>query len=785
MAKLADLKKTCNVLHLHPIPTKNAINKVTGEREKVLSMQDCIRAIQQYYLEQRKENGTYRKSIEYILKMESPMLALLIKHKKKEDQDAIWDNDNEDWLWEEKIDGNRAILCYDPKTGFDMYSRNLSVTDQLPINYGEKILWPKMDLHELTIPFVLDCEIVPKNKEIDKTGEFVPVADTQLNLISSILSLNTDDSKKVQERNPVKFVTFDILYLNDKPLFDLTLRQRKQYLHVLMPHLINAGVPIEEPLTLQPKQDKLDFYNRILLAGGEGVVVKDLNSKYDTTGRRAGEWCLSGNTMITLADGSKESIKNIVENKMQVNVLSYNEISGALESKPIVNWFNNGKKDDWVGIRVYNKRDRSKNNNKIVHNTVKCTSKHRFYRNEYIEAQNVQVGDKLLCRDYTINNEQKQVLLGLLLGDGHFNLKHNDNNVFGFSQSYKNVEFYEYIKSIFINVINAEDDSVSGFGSNMKSFRTFKFQSMIDFINEYSCNGVRNYDKILSDIDEIGIAIWFQSDGYFSGDDRFVIATGNIPVDKLNMWKEKMSNKYNTKNTGTVDNTSMRFGVDLSRIMFNNIIKYIHPSMLYKCKNYNQSEFIKIKPITVGSYMIPVTIKKDYFNDTDIAYDIEVKDNHNYFANDILVHNCKIKRSVSQAMSVEGLGDTIDAFVIGFEEGTPGTANEGRVASLKFGVELLDSSNEPILDPSGDPITHHIATVGGLTDELKDAITTKDVFGNVALKQEVYGRVASIDGQDLSSRNLRFAHAVLVNWRIDRSADTCKIRKDILEKLVL
>lgn len=436
MAKLADLKKTCEVLHLHPIPTKNAINKDTGEREKVLSMNDCIHAIQQFYLEQRKQNGTYRKSIEYILAMDSPMLALLIKHKKKEDQDAIWDNNNEDWIWEEKIDGNRALLCYDPATGFDMYSRNLSVTDQLPINYGEKILWPKLDLSQLTIPFVLDCEIVPQNKEIDKTGEFVPVADTQLNLISSILSLNEEDSKKVQEKNPVKFVTFDILYLNDKPMFDLTLRQRKEYLHKLLPFLVKAGVPIEEPLTLQQGQDKLAFYNSILNAGGEGVVVKDLNSKYDISGKRAGEWV-------------------------------------------------------------------------------------------------------------------------------------------------------------------------------------------------------------------------------------------------------------------------------------------------------------------------------------------------------------KIKRSVSQAMSAEGLGDTIDAFVIGFEEGEKGTKNEGKVASLKFGIELLDQFNEPILDQSGDPVTHHIATVGGLTDELKDAITTKDIFGNVALKQEIYGKVASIDGQDLSSRNLRFAHAVLVAWRIDRSANTCKIRKDILEKLVL
>ena len=436
MAKLADLKKTCEVLHLHPIPTKNAIDKNTGERYKTLSISDCVHAIQQFYLEQRKQNGTYRKSIEYILAMESPMLAMLIKHHKQEVQDAIWDNNNNDWIWEEKIDGNRALLCYDPATGFDMYSRNLSVTDQLPINYGEKILWPKLDLSELTIPFVLDCEIVPQNKEIDKTGEFVPVADTQLNLISSILSLNEEDSKKVQEKNPVKFVTFDILYLNDKPMFDLTLRERKQYLHKLMPYLVKAGVPIEEPLTLQQGDNKLDFYNRILAAGGEGVVVKNLNSKYEIGGERSGAWT-------------------------------------------------------------------------------------------------------------------------------------------------------------------------------------------------------------------------------------------------------------------------------------------------------------------------------------------------------------KIKRSVSQAMSAEGLGDTIDAFVIGFDEGEVGTKNEGKVASLKFGVELLDTSNEPILDPSGDPLIHHIATVGGLTDALKDAITTKDVFGNVALKQEIYGKVASIDGQDLSSRNLRFAHAVLVAWRIDRSADTCKIRKDILEKLVL
>jgi ATP-dependent DNA ligase len=770
MTKLADLKKTCQVLHLHPIPTKNSINKETGEREKTLSMDDCIKSIQQFYLEQRKQNGTYRRSIDHILEMESPMLCLLIKHKKPEVQEQIWDDKNMDWIFEEKLDGCsdydtmitlsdgtklpigeivenklevsvksyneqtgeieskritnwfdngikhnfkkikqgnrtlrftdnhkfyngkeyieakdmnegrmmvwysdssfqallgsilgdtsistdnrisskavkircshsikqegyleyksklfnmdwnkreyytsgydsecvsatsktehtfneayylkeelfhkspidyyrkmgiiglaflfmddgtnqgnqiklsvnsfnelqandlnlyinelgikskvseengypcivmtqiparkfsavvsnyiykdmryklhegyrndyfidiskenskphlarcnigipnksvyysdhaydievednhnyfaddvlvhncRAILCYDPVNGFDMYSRNLSNSDQLPINYGEKILWPKLDLHELTFSFMLDCEIVPKNKEIDKTGDFVPVADTQLNLISSILALNTDDSRKVQEKNPVKFMAFDVIYVNEKPLFNKTLRERKQILKTLYPYLVKAGLPVEFPMSLEPGGSKRDFYNRILNAGGEGVVAKDLNTYYDTLGRRAGEWV-------------------------------------------------------------------------------------------------------------------------------------------------------------------------------------------------------------------------------------------------------------------------------------------------------------------------------------------------------------KIKRSVSQT-----LDDYIDAFVIGFEVGTPGTANENLVSSLKFGVELLGPDNEPILDTSGDPVTHHIATVGGLTQELKEAITTRDVFGNITLKQEIYGKVASIDGQDLSSRSLRFAHAVLVAWRDDRSANTCRVRRDILEKMVL
>ena len=436
MAKLADLKKTCQVLHLNPVPTKNSINKQTGEREKTLSIKDCIKAIQEYYIENRKRMGTYDPSIEEILKMDSPMLALQIKHLKKEQQDLIWKQDDESWVWEEKIDGCRCIITYSPALGFNIYSRNLSTTDQLPISYGQNILWPEMDLSELTFPFVIDSEIVPMNEEIDKSGAIVPVADTQQNLISAILSLNEQDSKAIQETNPVKFVAFDVISVNGKSVCNQPLRERKKILNVLYNHLSKLGFPIEFPLTRQPGESKQDFYNNILSRGGEGVVVKDLESLYETKGERSGAWA-------------------------------------------------------------------------------------------------------------------------------------------------------------------------------------------------------------------------------------------------------------------------------------------------------------------------------------------------------------KIKRNISGSVMEMGLGDTVDAFVIDFEEGKPGTNNEGRVAALKFGIHLLGKNNELLVDQSGDPIIHHIATVSGLTDEFKDAVTTRDIFGNVALKQEVYGRVASIDGQDISSRTKRFMNAVLVCWRADRSADTCRIRQDILDKLVL
>jgi recombination protein RecA len=55
--------------------------------------------------------------------------------------------------------------------------------------------------------------------------------------------------------------------------------------------------------------------------------------------------CGSWYTKVTLADGTKEYLGKIVNQKMQVEVLSYDPDLGRLVPRKVTNWFNNGPSD--------------------------------------------------------------------------------------------------------------------------------------------------------------------------------------------------------------------------------------------------------------------------------------------------------------------------------------------------------------------------------------------------------------------------------------------------------
>lgn len=145
----------------------------------------------------------------------------------------------------------------------------------------------------------------------------------------------------------------------------------------------------------------------------------------------------------------------------------------------------------------------------------------------------------------------------------------------------------------------------------------------------------------------------------------------------------------------------------------------------------------------------------------------------------------KIKRSVTETMEIEGIGDTIDAWVSGYKIGNEGTKWENYVGALKFNIYMENRMDSLFGDGETEPEEHEIAVVSSISDKLRKEITEWDENGNPKLKKEVYGRVAELDGQSITGRNLRLKHARIVRWRPDKQVGQCVVDKEFLESMIL
>ena len=86
---------------------------------------------------------------------------------------------------------------------------------------------------------------------------------------------------------------------------------------------------------------------------------------------------------------------------------------------------------------------------------------------------------------------------------------------------------------------------------------------------------------------------------------------------------------------------------------------------------------------------------------------------------------------------------------------------------------------------NGEVVKHPIAVCSNVSDFIKEDATVIDENGEVTLNKDYYFRVATIKGQNISSKNLRLTHAVIDTWRFDKDASGCEIIKESeLRKLV-
>lgn len=297
------LIEACESYGLNPEPTKKnkkdrpltrydirySDPKTLEDYYLTLSKEDCVRCLQEYFVNIYKSEDKYTKALDWMLRTEfQPMLAAQLKNCKWKDD--IYNRDNE-VIAETKIDGNRSLWClFDKDEGIQIFSRNLSVQDFLPLCYTDKVVFNNVDLSKITHTFVIDGEIVISKVPSDDIlmGFDLEPGTTQLNLTSALLASDKQITLDFQKHYPLKLMLFDVVVFDGQDLTNLPLNERLKYREIVYKEMVEAGFIIEKPKNnIDLKLSVEEFHKKMLIDGEEGSIVKTLDGTYNTTGNRS------------------------------------------------------------------------------------------------------------------------------------------------------------------------------------------------------------------------------------------------------------------------------------------------------------------------------------------------------------------------------------------------------------------------------------------------------------------------------------------------------------------
>lgn len=174
----------------------------------------------------------------------------------------------EHYVAEEKFDGMRAqVHISGQKVG--IYSRDLNdITHTFPDIVQ---FYLKRDLPNL----VLDGEIC-----VFKDDEILPFQLLQKRMGRK------KPGKKVMEKYPVIFIAYDLLYYDNHPKFEYTLKERRTLLAELSE---KYGLPITNQFEVNDHDHVDELFERALAHGNEGLMLKKKDSTYEY-GQRRKSW---------------------------------------------------------------------------------------------------------------------------------------------------------------------------------------------------------------------------------------------------------------------------------------------------------------------------------------------------------------------------------------------------------------------------------------------------------------------------------------------------------------
>ncbi len=362
--------------------------------------------------------------------------------------------------------------------------------------------------------------------------------------------------------------------------------------------------------------------------------------------------CFSYNARVVLADGTTEKIGKIVNQKMPVEVLSYDATTGTMVPKRVVSWFDNGVTDKFLQITVAKpyKNGRAQ---------LSCTTNHLIRTpSGWTEAGRLKVGDRVLeALPHYLSQFQLAALRGTLMGDGALSPTRSGLGArFRYTHGGAQTEYADWKASLFANVgasRNVREDDVV----------TYDFQPMPELAEmrqSVYVEGKKVFDDdYLKSLTPLSLALWYMDDANFSfrskgvqtrtagGSGRITICVEAMEAQTRERLRAYLADTWGVRGSlresGANKKGILVFDTAESAKFQALIAPYVHPSMDYKLLERFRGRFA-VEPVfeemRYELMAMPVTaIAVKPKTRSMHRFDIEVEDSHNYLVDGVVVHN--------------------------------------------------------------------------------------------------------------------------------------------------
>ena len=358
--------------------------------------------------------------------------------------------------------------------------------------------------------------------------------------------------------------------------------------------------------------------------------------------------CLSYDTMVTLADGSQEKIGKIVNQKMDVEVLSYDPDLGRVVPKRIVNWFDNGVSDTFLQFTIAKPGGNGRAQMGLTINHLVRTP------GGWREAGEIFAGDRvMISQPHLLSPQQRQVVLGGLMGDGNLSpsrIKGSLGTRFRMGHGPKELDYLDWKASLFGNIGQSRRVNAKGAG-----FVDLTPLPELAELREavYWGDGKKTLSyEYLKALTPLALAVWYMDDGSTREGSGRSDSHSEICVEAFSQGSrqrllEVLAGQFDLHPSlavrGARQMSVLSFAQDETATLHELVAPYIHPSMEYKLLERFRGRFA-VEPEFVEPTLLPVPapvleVKIKPRTRSMHRFDIEVEGSHNYLADGVIVHN--------------------------------------------------------------------------------------------------------------------------------------------------